>query len=144
MTDKSLSEQICEVCGIKPKYKCKNVPCLNFMADSGICMLKDGFTKCNPETCEDDYIPDTNHRNWKEAEAVYPDFENNNNNFVKLLNLDFSPRFKSLLHYITSIFCSTNSTKDLLVQMLHELKFNSQSDTVKQIKQAIRQADWEY
>lgn len=75
---------------------------------------------------------------------IYPDFENNNNNFVKLLNLDFSPRFKSLLHYITSIFCSTNSTKDLLVQILHELKFNSQSDTVKQIKQAIRQADWEY
>ena len=106
MTDKSLSEQICEVCGIEP--------------------LKD-------ETAY--FIGNV---------GKLPNFENNNNNFVKLLNLDFSPRFKSLLHYITSILCSTNSAKDLLVQILHELKFNSQSDTVKQIKQAIRQADWEY
>lgn len=106
MTDKSLSEQICEVCGIEP--------------------LKD-------ETAY--FIGNV---------GKLPNFENNSNNFVKLLNLDFSPRFKSLLHYITSIFFSTNSTKDLLVQILHELKFDSQSDTVKQIKQAIRQADWEY
>lgn len=101
----NLSQQLCNVCGIKP------------------------------EIIQDYELKDI---------EIYPDFEYNNNNFVKLLNLDFSPRFKSLLHYITSIFVSTNSTKDLLVQILHELKFNPQSDTVKQIKQAIRQADWEY
>lgn len=132
MTNKSLSEQICEVCGIEPKYWCSYHSC--------ICPIQN-IGKFNPKYPKQVVTKECETRS---KERRYPNFENNNNNFVKLLNLDFSPRFKSLLHYITSIFCSTNSTKDLLVQILHELKFNSQSDTVKQIKQAIRQADWEY
>lgn len=104
MTNKSLSQQLCEVCGIEPKYKCKNVPCLNFMADSGICTLKDGFTKCNPEICEDDYTPDTNHRNWKEADAVYPDFENNNfSKLFKLITTAEGFSFSTGLYYLPQI-----------------------------------------
>lgn len=96
MTNKNLSEQIYEACGV-----------------------------------------DTN-------KYAYPDFENNNNNFVKLLNLYFSPRFKSILDYITSVYCCTCSTKDLLEQILDVLEYNPEADSIKCMKQAIRQADWEY
>lgn len=157
MTNKSLSQQLCEACGIKPKYKCKNVPCLNFMADSGICILKDGFTKCNPEICEDDYTPDTNHRNWKEAEAVYPDFENNNNNFAKLLEIVSKKSSVSFCHNGTYYGCSIhyffkdifeavegtlqhNFLNTLLVQ---DLRNPCKPKLLEQIKQSIKNEQWE-
>lgn len=146
---KSLSEQICEACGIEPKYRCKNVPCLNFMADSGICMLKDGFTKCNPEICKDDYTPDTNHRNWKETEAVYPDFENNNNNFVKLGEIKICDKDYKTIFYLVN-YLSENSwetKKDFLRFLIDILSEDTPYIYYSKLKQsiikAIRRTNWE-
>lgn len=80
----NLSKQLCEICGIKPHYKCKNVPCLNFIFDTGICNITESV--CNPYECKNDYEPDTTHRSWEEGQAVYPDFEQPEN-FVKLFKL---------------------------------------------------------
>lgn len=111
MTNKSLSEQICEVCGIKPE------------------IIQD---------YELNYI------------EVYPDFENNNNNFVKLLELpidydDIDGNVATTIFSIT-LYCFKFSCKtkvEFLKQLLDCLKDSKAPYLIKQIKQAIRQADWE-
>ena len=65
-------------------------------------------------------------------------------NFVKLLGLNVSARYRSLMHYITSIFCNTCSVEDFLERLCLELHHNSESDIVKDIKQAIREQEWSY
>lgn len=106
MTDKSISQRICELCGIEP--------------------LKD----------ENAYFTGNLGK--------YPDFENNNNNFVKLLNLKLDSSFRTPLEYITFNYYSATSTESLLRQILSELEFDWNPVVVKQIKKAIRRADWEY
>lgn len=126
MTNKSLSQQLCEACGIKPKYRCKNVPCLNFMADSEICRLKDGFTKCNPEICENDYTPDTNHRNWKEAKPIYPDFTKSAN-FLKLEEIMLTELAKHRLTVVKWVHYLSDNTLMyeyiLITKTGHKIRF---------------------
>lgn len=122
MTDKSLSEQICEVCGIEP--------------------IKD-------------YIP-TNCATVQQIN-IYPDFENNNNNFVKLLEIVSKKASVSFCHNGTYYGCSIhyffkdifeavegtlqhNFLNTLLVQ---DLRNPCKPRLLEQIKQDIRQADWE-
>ena len=74
---------------------------------------------------------------------IYPDFTKPEN-FVKLLGLNVSARYRSLMHYITSIFCNTCSVEDFLEQLCLELHHYSESDIVKNIKQGIREQEWSY
>lgn len=120
MTNKTLSEQICEVCGIEP--------------------LKD-------ETAY--FIGNV---------GKLPNFENNNNNFVKLLEIVSKKASVSFCHNGTYYGCSIhyffkdifeavegtlqhNFLNTLLVQ---DLRNPCKPSLLEQIKQAIRKADWEY
>lgn len=119
MTNKTLSEQICEVCGIKP------------------------------EIIQDYELNDI---------EIYPDFENNNNNFVKLLEIVSKKASVSFCHNGTYYGCSIhyffkdifeavegtlqhNFLNTLLVQ---DLRNPCKPKLLEQIKQAIRQTVWEY
>lgn len=125
MENKTLSEQICEVCGIEPieekycyheckKPELKNVPCYN--------------SKC-------EY-----YRHF----IKYPNFENNNNNFVKLLELNVD---KSTIGSVITFAegCPIVNKKTFLKDLLTFLSSNTlcKKEEREQIKQAIRQADWE-
>lgn len=101
MTNKTLSEQICELCGIKP------------------------------EIIQDYELNDI---------EVYPDFENNNNNFVELIHIlhknDFvisNEGYPSKENFVTC----------LLSGLLNAIDCEDRGWILK-LKQAIRQADWEY
>ena len=101
MTNKTLSEQICELCGIKP------------------------------EIIQDYELNDI---------EVYPDFENNNNNLVELIHIlhknDFvisNEGYPSKENFVTC----------LLSDLLNAIDCEDRGWILK-LKQAIRQADWEY
>lgn len=80
----------------------------------------------------------------------YPDFENNNNNFVELLELPLSyedidgevvSTIFSMTSYCLKFNCKTKV--EFLTQLLNYLQNNKTPYLEKQIKQAIRQAEWE-
>ncbi len=131
---------------MKPKYKCRNVPCLNFIGDTGICNISE--KRCNPYECQNEYKPDTTHKFWKEGEAYYPDFENPEN-FVKLLELEISS--KTTFGTLWGYFCDKNKSLSLdrkqFLQMLRiylkKEKFHFQAQTIvhSRIKQSIRDYD---
>ena len=125
MTNKSLSQKICEACGIEPKGKlvfekrnwdkktwiCAGTTYKKFdfesTPDVKVYIVptieydeKNGFEYPYSRIEEIKKLYNDNGYDFIEFEAKFPDFQYNNNNFVKLLNLYFSPRFKSLLHYI--------------------------------------------
>lgn len=103
---KTLSEHICEECGVKPLFLCKI----------------HSETKC---------------------ETVYPDFENNSNNFVKLFNLKIDGYEHVTVAYIVSFKMMEDSEK-FLKDLLDILQGNYpiKNELVKQMKQAIRNEQW--
>lgn len=118
----NLSKELCEICGIEP--------------------IKE-------------YIP-TNCATVQQIN-VYPDYENNNNNFVKLLEIVSKKASVSFCHNGTYYGCSIhyffkdifeavegtlqhNFLNTLLVQ---DLRNPCKPSLLEQIKQAIREADWE-
>lgn len=146
MTDKTLSEQICEVCGIEPKYWCSYHSC--------ICPIQN-IGKFNPK-CPKQVV--TKECETRSKERRYPNFENNNNNFVKLLEIVSKKASVSFCHNGTYYGCSIhyffkdifeavegtlqhNFLNTLLVQ---DLRNPCKPSLLEQIKQAIRKADWEY
>ena len=153
MENKSLSQQICEVCGIKPKYKYKRIPCEFFEGVVYVCKLKsssDDEVICgDPSNC-DDYTPSISHRYRHEEKPFYPDFENNNNNFVKLGELKIKTTKKShTLFEILSLECNFTNKKDFLeflVNHINDKKYYSGSYIFTfrdKIKQAIKNNQWE-
>lgn len=107
MTDRSLSEQICEICRIKP------------------------------EIIQDYELNDI---------EIYPDFENNNNDFVKLFELSFSTK-SGVKFTISQVLCESiefkfSDKRTFLIQLLNFVNVCESSG--RRIKQAIRKADWEY
>lgn len=106
MTNKTLSEQICETCGIEPKI------------------------------IQDYELNDI---------ELYPDFENNNNNFVKLLELKILTGC-TLWGFLSlkGVYMSKKETvlKTIYLILSNKIKFLDDKSR-EQIKQAIRQADWE-
>ena len=120
MTNKSLSQQICEVCGIEPQI------------------------------IEDYELNDI---------ELYPDFENNNNNFVKLLNTHTDYFIKEnnkipskpiwwIINKDAQIHnqLSPYSIEICLIRLLLILKNENNEYTeeeIKKIKQAIKNEQWE-
>ena len=136
---KTLSEQICEVCGVKKKrivlYNCE-----------GCKYLIDNECKRGDNPCKPPY------------KYVYPDFENNNNNFVKLLEIVSKKASVSFCHNGTYYGCSIHYFfKDIFeavegtlqhsflnTLLVQDLRNPCKPSLLQQIKQAINQADWEY
>lgn len=122
--EKTLSQQICELCGMKPKeinkHNCPDVNCVTF-SDDKYC-----------EIC------------WRR----YPDFENPKN-FVKLLELDISN--KTTPATLWGYFCDKNKSLSLnreeFLQMLRihlkreKFKFKCQEMIQANVKQSIRDYD---
>lgn len=122
MIEKSLSQQICEICEIEPKYK--------------IIHIKPTILDKSP---------------------IYPDFENNNNNFEKLLEIVSKKASVSFCHNGTYYGCSIHYFfKDIFeavegtlqhsflnTLLVQDLRNPCKPSLLEQIKQAIREADWE-
>lgn len=127
MTEKSLSEKICEACGIKPEY--------NYIGHY-------------PETDEKGII----------LPPKLPDFENNNNNFVKLLNIIYTCginqkydyqlatlSFEEDWCYYSEEYPNTFQHRylEVLLYLLSKNYDSWDNKFQKIIKQAIREAKWE-
>lgn len=88
---------------------------------------------------------------------AYPDFENNNNNFVKLLEIVSKKASVSFCHNGTYYGCSIHYFfKDIFeavegtlqhsflnTLLVQDLRNPCKPKLLEQIKQAIREADWE-
>lgn len=138
MMNKSLSQKICEVCGIKKKrvelYNCK-----------GCKYLINNECERGDNPCKPPY------------KYVYPDFENNNNNFVKLLEIVSKKASVSFCHNGTYYGCSIHYFfKDIFeavegtlqhsflnTLLVQDLRNPCKPKLLEQIKQAIREATWE-
>lgn len=106
MTNKSLSEQICEVCGIKPEI-----------------------------------IEDYDSNQYE----IYPDFENNNNNFVKLLELRILTGC-TLWGFLSlkGVYMPQKETVLKIIYLILSNKIKFLDDNSReQIKQAIKNEQWE-
>lgn len=110
-----VSIKICEICNIKPTVVCRNYT-----------LLCNKYKACNNKC--------------KYYEEIYPDFKNNNNNFVKLLKIihqfdllisnDKCSKDEDIIDYILNILLSYLSIK--------------RDDDVEELKRKIRCMNWEY
>lgn len=125
MTEKSLSEKICEECGIKKKrvelYNCK-----------GCKYLINNECERGDNPCKPPY------------KYVYPDFEKNNDNFVKLYELKIIDNI-SLAELLFKWNIANYSRETFLNNLFYITKpdSNIENNTKEIIKQAIREAKWE-
>lgn len=117
MINKTLSEQICEICGIEPIRSCTNSLYLCQVSCYSDCIF------CN---------------------SKYPDFKNNNNNFVKLLEV----LYKEIGLY-DLFFTTDNNRKQLKSDILKTIvellsnKLGYKIPLITKIKKIIRETDWE-
>ncbi|MCD7779626.1 MAG: hypothetical protein LUH05_03010 [Candidatus Gastranaerophilales bacterium] len=128
---KTLSEELCEICGIKPRYGLyvdfgDFDPNYRLVTSERKYRLIADYRYCTPEdelrSLEPKYLPD-----FTKSE-----------NFVKLLKIYAQHTI------IISLFESDNSTviDCLLYSVMAAVKFND--DECKALKDAIKQADWNY
>ena len=143
MTNKSLSQQLCEACGIEPikLYGCefKNLRVNGIEWGVDVCpAAEDESIKC--EDCE----------HSKVADFLYPDFCTNNNNFVKLgeLKIKTTKKYHTLFEML-SLECNFTNKKDFLeflVNHINDKKYYSGSYifTFRDIiKKSIKNEQWE-
>jgi hypothetical protein len=123
---KSLSEQICEICGIKKKRITLWRNC------EGCKYLIDNECKRGDNPCKPPY------------RYIFPDFENNNNNFVRLLEV----LYKEIGLY-DLFFTTDNNRKQLKSDILKTIvellsnKLGYKIPLITKIKKIIRETDWE-
>lgn len=143
MTNKSLSQQICEACGIEPikLYGCefKNLRVNGIEWGVDVCpAAEEESIRC--EHCE----------HSKVASFLYPDFCTNNNNFVKLgeLKIKTTKKYHTLFEML-SLECNFTNKKDFLeflVNHINDKKYYSGSYifTFRDIiKKSIKNEQWE-
>lgn len=183
MTNKSLSQQICEVCGIEPKGKLvfekrnwdkktwlsAGVEYKQFDFESTPNVTvdiiptefyneKNGFQYPYSRIDEIKKLYDKNGYDFIEFAAKFIDFENNNNNFVKLINIIYACGINQKYDYQLATLSfeedscywfeenSNTFQKRYLEVLLYTLSKNYDSWDVKFqniIKQAIKNEQWE-
>lgn len=143
MEKENFSKKICELCGIKPIYKVKHFNGITEVWSPAFNKEELRFAKAQKQILE--------------QKEVYPDFENNNNNFMKLLEIVSKKASVSFCHNGTYYGCSIhyffkdifeavegtlqhNFLNSLLVQ---DLRNPCKPSLLEQIKQAIKQTEWE-
>lgn len=105
MTDKSISQQICRLCEIKPKI------------------------------IQDYELNDI---------EVYPNFENNNNNFCKLFELKLGKSDATIageLNYYDRYYTDKKTFLETLYDFIH---YERDGRVQKLYKDSIKNTDWEY
>lgn len=133
MTNKSLSEQICEVCSIELKYWCSY--------HDTICPIQDAG-KFNPKCPKQAVTKECDARSYK---PQYIDFENNNNNFVKLLEIIHNKI--GLSDFFLLMRYDNNPFKKELLHLINELlnkRLGYRVILVTEIKKIIKETNWEY
>lgn len=145
MTNKTLSQRLCEVCGIKPYYGIY----VNFGdLDNNYKLVTNKRKYRLIADCR--YIVD-NEDELKNLEPKYlPDFENNNDNFVKLgeLKIKTTKKYHTLFEML-SLECNFANKKDFLdflVDHINDKKYYSGSYifTFRDIiKKSIKNEQWE-
>lgn len=133
MTNKSLSQQICEVCGIKPYYGVY----VNFGdLDNNYKLVTNKRKYRLIADCR--YIVD-NEDELKNLEPKYlPDFENNNDNKIKLLEI--ISKYSPALVFLHSVFPIENAIKFCL-NTLNDTRYTYYAR--KKLNQAIKNEQWE-
>ena len=145
MTNKTLSQRLCEVCGFKPYYGIY----VNFGdLDNNYKLVTNKRKYRLIADCR--YIVD-NEDELKNLEPKYlPDFENNNDNFVKLgeLKIKTTKKYHTLFEML-SLECNFVNKKDFLdflVDHINDKKYYSGSYifTFRDIiKKSIKNEQWE-
>jgi len=135
-----ISKELCEVCGIKPCYGVYQ----NFGDLDNDYHLVTNVRKYRliADTRYD--VDDEDLRNLKPI--YYPDFEQAEN-FVKLFNTRIPNPYITVAGFVTHFALSILVAHDFLerlVQLLKDKPHDCIKSKIEQIKQAIRQADWEY
>ncbi len=147
----NLSQQLCELCGIKPRYF------IEFTRTSGCGAIAKSLSTFSYRTIRSakNYIIE--HKNETESELRivqrYPDFENPEN-FVKLFELKTlgdATLFSNVITYAVDrvvdkhvyyIFRDRQSFLKLLIEYLESDVY--QERFIKSVKQAIASEEWEY
>ena len=131
MTNKSLSQKLCEACGIEPikLYGCE----FKNLSEYGI---EWGVDVC--PAAEDESIKCEQCKHSKVADFLYPDFENNNNNKIKLLEI--ISKYSPVLVFLQSVFPIENAIKYCL-STLNDTRYTYYSR--KKLNQAIKNEQWE-
>ena len=183
MTKKTLSQKICEVCGIEPKGKLifekrnwdkktwisaghgykefdfKSIPTAEVdIIPTKLYNEKNGFQYPHSMIDEIKKLYDENGYDFKEFEAKFIDFENNNNNFEKLLEIVSKKASVSFCHNGTYYGCSiyyffkdifeavegTLQHSFLNTLLVQDLRNPCKPKLLEQIKQTIRAEEWKY
>lgn len=131
MTNKSLSQQLCEVCGIEPikLYGCE----FKNLSEYGISW---GVDVC--PAAEDESIKCEQCKHSKVAGFLYPDFENNDSNKIKLLEI--ISKYSPVLVFLHSVFPIESAIKYCL-STLNDTRYTYYSR--KKLNQAIKNEQWE-
>lgn len=125
---KTLSQQLCELCGIEPKILYKSKSNLS----SGTCWKT-----------REEYKNSACNQSWSETENIrYPDFENPEN-FVKLFNLKFLESTVAKEMCRIGEFSDTSQFLSLLIESLKD-EFYFTSHAINALKQAIAAEEWGY
>lgn len=145
---KTLSQQICELCGMKSRKICCSYDgtCDNCYSSNEIKLQQKernyigDFAFCKYDTA----WQQEKCRNFRLKKEVYPDFENPEN-FVKLLELktgDLNPRIGVLIH--NAYFLGTDFTRVECLKILIKIlcyPANQGSQVLDELKQSIRDYD---
>ncbi len=142
MTEKSLSQKICEVCGIEPikLYGCEFINLQKYGIEWGVDVCP---------AAEDESIKCDQCNHSKVANFLYPDFEKNNDNFVHLMELEIPYKnnetitlFNISEYYVEQYI--PRKKVDYLICLLTFLT-DSENDKSKmsKVKEIIREATWE-
>ena len=131
MTNKSLSQQLCEACGIEPikLYGCE----FKNLSEYGIGW---GVDVC--PAAEDDSIKCEQCKHSKVVDFLYPNFENNNNNKIKLLEIISKNANRSV--YLQDMFPIEYAIVYCLIVLKSKWYTKAES---KKFKRAIKNEQWE-
>lgn len=182
MTNKSLSQQLCEACGIEPKGKLvfekrnwdkktwlsagvgykqfdfESTPNVSVdIIPTEFYNEKNGFQYPYSRIDEIKKLYDKNGYDFIEFAAKFIDFENNNNNFVKLLEIVSKKSSVSFCHNGTYYGCSIHYFFDHIFEavegtlqhnflntlLVQDLRNPCKPKLLEQIKQAIKNEQWE-
>ena len=146
----TISEEICKSAGIEPKifYECTKY--------EGAGIYKKIFHEFKTE--HDRAIAIDSGLKLKKI-IIYPDFENNNNNFVKLLDVIINSGFiieinkgEYILKPVFSFWAKVENSliKCVLVYLKYDFYSADKDELISleqqknQFKQALQQTEWEY
>lgn len=140
MQNETLSEHLCKICGIEPQYWCSY--------HSNVCPIQE----INKYTlaCPKQFV--TEKCEARSSELQYVNFETNNNNFVKLLEIFHRNGYyiQDMRFRIIHISQSSCIEKEgfviyFLKYLIKQLEDTNIAEIVREgLKQLIRREQWEF